>query len=57
MPFLHMSVASDLDDLHSIENSRVQGVKHVGRAQEKGFAQVDRNIQEVVSKAMVLLWI
>ena len=48
-------VACNFDDFHAIENRRVQCVEHVGCAKKKHLGEIDRDVEKVVCKRVVLL--
>ena len=48
-------IARELDDLHAVEQRARDGVKRVGRQDEKHIRQVDRDLHEVIAEVVVLL--
>ena len=50
-----VGIARELDDLHAVEQRARDGVKRVGRQDEKHIRQVDRDLHEVIAEVVVLL--
>ncbi len=48
------AVARELDDLHAVEQRRVDGAQLVGRGDEKHLRQVDVDLEVVVAEGVVL---
>ena len=52
--FLFNGVATDFDDLHSIEQGRLDGAQGIGRGDEEDLAQVIFHLQVIVVETVVL---
>ena len=55
MPLLKRRVAWQVDGFHTIEQRRRNGVETISSCNEEDLAQVNWNINVVVSKSMILL--
>ena len=55
--FFVIAVAGQLDDLHPIAQRRLDRVDGVAGGDEHDLAQVQRNVQIVIAKIAILLWI